>query len=262
MTEQIKHILSELNAIQAKLPELRELFWLKIDRYNDVDQQRGVAFDERFEQQHSKLFRTIESFSNFIEKSFAPSPEEVAKEKALQKLCAEFPGFNDWNEEAKKALLEREIQTTSIKIPQRIVVKVKADEEPNRGPKYQINSQPDKVYSIDSDFSHCRPCFFEFRGEKYTVNNWAMVLKELANILYIDRPAIITEFIARDLSKKPLFSTAPKNYLRPLEIANGLFVESNFSANQMCVSCKKLLDIYGIEHSEMKIYLDRIPAKL
>ena len=262
MTEQIKNILSELNAIQAKLLELRELFWLKIDRYNEVDQQRGVAFDERFEQQRSKLFRTIESFSAFIEKSFAPTSEEVAKEKALKKLCAEFPGFNDWNEEAKKALLEREIQTTSIKIPQRIVAKVKANEEPNRGPKYQINKQPEKVYSIDSDFSHCRPCFFEFRDKKYAVNTWAMVLKELASLLYNESPAIIAEFIARDLSKKPLFTTAPKNYLRPLEIANGLFVESNFSANQMCVSCKKLLDIYGIEHSEVKIYLDRIPAKL
>ena len=111
MTEQIKQIIDELRTIQAKLPELRDLYWLKIDRYNETDQQRGVVF-----------------------------------------------------------------------------------------------------------------------------------------------------LIAKDLSKKSLFSTETKNYLRPLEIANGLFVESNFSANQMCVSCKKLLDIYGITHSEVKLYLDRIPA--
>lgn len=262
MKEQIKNILSELNAIQAKLPELRELFWLKIDRYNEADQQRGLAFDERFEHQRSKLFHTIESFSTFIEKSFAPTSEEVAKERALQKLCAEFPGFNDWNEEAKKALLEREIQTILIKIPKRIVVKEKTNKEPNRGPKYQINSQSNKVYSIDSDFTHCRPYYFEFRDKKYAVNNWAMVLKELARLLYTESPTIVAEFIARDLLKKPLFSNDPKKYLRPLEIANGLFVESNFSANQMCVSCRKLLDIYGIEYQEVKIYLDRIPAKL
>lgn len=109
MTEQIKNILIELKAIQAKLPELRDLFWLKIDRYNEADQQRGVAFDEKFEQQRDKLFRVIDSFSDFIEKSFAPSAEEIAKEKALQKLRVEFPGFDDWNEEAKKALLEREM---------------------------------------------------------------------------------------------------------------------------------------------------------
>lgn len=109
MTEQIKNILIELKAIQAKLPELRDLFWLKIDRYNEADQQRGVAFDEKFEQQRDKLFRVIDSFSAFIEKSFAPSAEEIAKEKALQKLRVEFPGFDDWNEEAKKALLEREM---------------------------------------------------------------------------------------------------------------------------------------------------------
>lgn len=260
MAEQIENILTELKAIQAKLPELRDLFWLKIDRYNEADQQRGVVFDEKFEQQCSKLFRTIEAFSAFIEKSFAPSAEEVAEEKALQKLRSEFPGFDEWNEEAKKALLEREIQTILIKIPQRIVEN--ASEVINREPKYQINNQPNKIFSIDSDFSYCRPCFLEFKSKKYAVNNWAMVLKELASILYSENPAPIIEFIANDLSKKPLFSTNPKNYLRPLEIANGLFVESNFSANQMCVSCKKILDIYRIEHSEVKLYLDRIPAKM
>jgi hypothetical protein len=109
MIKQIENILAELKAIQVKLPELRDLFWLKIDRYNETDKQRGVAFDEKFEQQRDKLFRAIDSFTAFIEKSFAPSAEDVAKEKALQKLRAEFPGFDEWNEEAKKALLEREM---------------------------------------------------------------------------------------------------------------------------------------------------------
>jgi hypothetical protein len=49
MTEQIKNILAELKAMQAKLPELRDLFWLKIDRYDEAEQQRGVEFDEKFE---------------------------------------------------------------------------------------------------------------------------------------------------------------------------------------------------------------------
>jgi hypothetical protein len=114
MTEQIEKILDELKAVQAKLPELRDLFWLKIDRYSESDQQRGVAFDEKFEQQRNKLFRVIDSFTAFIEKSFAPTEEEVMREKALQKLRAEFPGFDEWNEEAKKALLEREIKDILI----------------------------------------------------------------------------------------------------------------------------------------------------
>jgi hypothetical protein len=260
MTEQIEKILDELKAIQAKLPELRDLFWLKIDRYSESDQQRGVAFDEKFEQQRNKLFRVIDSFTAFIEKSFAPTDEEVMREKALQKLRAEFLGFDDWNEEAKKALLEREITDFLAKIPQKNIQK--KVEEPNRGPKYQINNQSDKVYNIDNDFSHCRPCLFEFRSQKHVINNWAMLLKELAEILYDENSIPINEFITKDLSKKPLFSKKPKIYIRALEIANGLFVESNFSANQMCVSCKKLLDIYGITHSEVKIYLDRIPAKI
>jgi hypothetical protein len=66
------------------------------------------------------------------ETELAPKAVKIALEKALQKLRAEFSGFDDWNEEAKKALLEREIQTILVNIPQRIVAKVKANEEPNR----------------------------------------------------------------------------------------------------------------------------------
>ena len=259
MTEQIENILAELKAIQAKLPDLRDLFWLKLDRYDENDQQRGAVFDEKFEQYRDKLFRSIDGFTAFIEKSFAPSAEEIAREEILEKLRAEFAGFDDWNEEAKKALIERDMKAVFVKIPQRPVAK--SSENPNHGPKYAIIHDPDKTFSINNDFSHCRPSFFEFGNKKIAVSNWSMMLKELANILFGENPAPVNEFIARDLSRKPMFSNNSRYYLRPLEIVSGLFVESNFSANQMCISCKKLLDIYGIAHSEVKIYLDRIPAK-
>ncbi|MDR1897925.1 MAG: hypothetical protein LBR10_14165 [Prevotellaceae bacterium] len=262
MTEQIEKILNELKIIRVKLPELRDLFWLKVDRYNEVDQQRGVAFDEKFKRQCDKLVRAIDSFTAFVEKSFAPSAEDIAKEEILQKLRSEFPGFDGWNEEAKNALLEREKNDLLSKLPQKIIQIQTNIEKPNHGPKYQINNQPDKVYNIDSDFSHCRPCLFEFRKQKQVINNWAMLLRELAEKLYSKNSTPINEFIAKDLSKKPLFSKNPEIYLRALEIASGLYVESNFSANQMCNFCKKILDIYGIAHSEVRIYLDRIPAKM
>ncbi|MDR0561020.1 MAG: hypothetical protein LBG92_12725 [Prevotellaceae bacterium] len=60
MTEQIENILNELKALQA---QLFDLFWLKIDRYNEADKQRGVLFDEKFKQQHDKLSRIIDNFS-------------------------------------------------------------------------------------------------------------------------------------------------------------------------------------------------------
>jgi hypothetical protein len=260
MTDSINNFITDIKSVKAKLPELRDLFWLKIDRYNEAEQQRGVAFDEKFKQQSDKLVRAIDSFTAFVEKSFAPSAEDIAKEEVLQKLRAEFPGFDGWNEEAKNAFLEREKNDLLSKLPQKIIQTNM--EKPNHGPKYQINNRPDKVYNIDSDFSHCRPCLFEFRKQKQVINNWAMLLRELAEKLYSENSTPINEFLAKDLSKKPLFSKNPEIYLRALEIASGLYVESNFSANQMCNSCKKLLDIYGIAHSEVRIYLDRIPAKM
>ena len=110
MDSKVEKLINDLKQLNTQLPELRDLYWLKIDRYSEVELQRGVAFDEKFEQQRDKLCRMIDSFTVFVEKSFAPSAEEIAREKALQKLRAEFSGFDDWNEEAKKALLEREIQ--------------------------------------------------------------------------------------------------------------------------------------------------------
>jgi hypothetical protein len=263
MVEQVEKTITELKALQAKLPEVRDLFWLKIDRYDEDDQLRGEAFDKKFEQQQEKLCRALDSFTAFVEKSFTPSAEEIAKEKAIEKLRAEFSNFDEWNKAAKKALIDKEMNMVLDITSQKTVKPF--SEELNRGsggPKYQKNDQPDKIYSIDSDFSHCRPCLIEFRTKKYAVNNWTMMLKALAETLYNDNPTPIDEFVMEDLSKKPLFSKNPQSYLRALEIANELYVESNFSANQMCMFCKKLLDIYGIAHSEMKIYLDRIPAKI
>ena len=44
MTEQAEKIITELKTIQTRLPKLRDLFWLEIDRYNKINQQRGVAY--------------------------------------------------------------------------------------------------------------------------------------------------------------------------------------------------------------------------
>lgn len=101
MTEQIENILAASKEIRAKLPEVLDLFWLKINCYNETEQRCGVDFDEKFEKQCEKLFPVIDSFLAFIGKSSAPSAEKIAKEKALQKLCADFQSFDDWNEEAK-----------------------------------------------------------------------------------------------------------------------------------------------------------------
>jgi hypothetical protein len=116
MTDQIEKIIAELKAVQTKLPELRDLFWLKIDRYNEADRQRGEIFDEKFKRQSVNLCRVIDSFVAFVGKSFAPSAEDIAKTNAMERLRKEFSDFDEWNETAKKAIIEREAKVISSTI--------------------------------------------------------------------------------------------------------------------------------------------------
>jgi hypothetical protein len=205
MTEQIENILAELKAIQAKLPELRDLFWLKIDRYNEADQQRGVAFDDKFEQQRDKLFRVIDSFSAFIEKSFAPTSEEVAREQALQKLRVEFPGFDDWNEEAKKALLDREIATKLL-----IMTKIQ-------------NTKIDKVTKFD-DFNKKTPP----RNLIVTFHDGTEISNKYATISLIETIKKIGINKISELNL-PYISTNRDILRTATEIENGYFIETNTS---------------------------------
>ncbi len=108
MKEQVNKIIENLNTITTKFSDIRDLFWLKIDRYKEEDLKKGVEFDKKYAQQCSKLSRSINTFSKFIEKSFEPSEDEIARDKAIQKLKADYPNFEEWNVEAKDALIERE----------------------------------------------------------------------------------------------------------------------------------------------------------
>lgn len=106
--EQIGNIVDEFAKLRAKLPELRDLFWLKIDRYSEADQQRGAEFDEKFNRKLENLSRVINGFTSFIQKSFAPSAEDVAKERALEKLekAVEILGPDSLNDANKEGLLK------------------------------------------------------------------------------------------------------------------------------------------------------------
>ncbi|MDR3227723.1 MAG: hypothetical protein LBT56_08655 [Prevotellaceae bacterium] len=51
MIEQLKNILADIKAIQAKLPELRDLFWLKIDRYNETAKNALIEREAKIERE-------------------------------------------------------------------------------------------------------------------------------------------------------------------------------------------------------------------
>jgi len=106
MNEKIKKFITDLKQLSIQLPELREYFWLDIDRSSDTDKQRGILFDSKFEKIKEQFLRTEKTMCKFLEDSFH-NPKEEAKKEALKKLISEFQNFDEWDEIAKNALIEK-----------------------------------------------------------------------------------------------------------------------------------------------------------
>lgn len=142
MKEQVNKIIEELNTITTKFSDIRDLFWLKIDRYKENDLNRGIEFDKKYEQQCFKLSRSINAFTKFIEKSFEPSANEIARDKAILKLKADYPNFEEWNEEAKQALIEREID---------VLLKTKSNVTRKEIAKRNLKEKLDKINILNGN---------------------------------------------------------------------------------------------------------------
>ena len=106
MNEKVEKFIHNLKQLNEQLPEIRDYFWLDIDRSSDTDRQRGIVFDSKFEKIKTLFSQSEKKVTAFLEESFY-NPQKEAYKEAMVKLKAEFPNFDDWNEEAKNALIEK-----------------------------------------------------------------------------------------------------------------------------------------------------------
>lgn len=259
MTEQINEILQKLQEATSNLASIRDLFQNRLDYFNEDDRNRINEFNESFDSKVQKIDEKIKSFVRFVEKSFAPTAEELAKEKALKKLHADFPEFDNWGIEVQEALLDREIKSFTINEQYKNVKK--PVKHPTIGSTVSIdNPELDKAFPITYNFEYCRPYAIEICGEKRNITSWRDALCQVADILCSDNQDPLKNFIAQDVSKKPWFSLSSSIYRSPLEIVNGIYSEANLNARDMLKSCRKLLDIYGVNYDKINIYLNKISS--
>ena len=106
MTERVEKFVTDLKQLSNQLSEMRDYYWLDIDRSSDADRQKGILFDEKFEKVNELFQKTEKSVCKFLEDAFN-DPEREARKKAIKLLYEEFPNFKDWNEDAKNALIEK-----------------------------------------------------------------------------------------------------------------------------------------------------------
>jgi len=101
MKEKLEKYITTLKQMSNQLPEFRDDFWLKIDRSNEVDKQRGIEFDNKFERIKEKYLQAESALSIFLENSFYDQKEEVIKILKQKHL-----DFDSWPDSAKNALIE------------------------------------------------------------------------------------------------------------------------------------------------------------
>lgn len=255
MNEQIKNILRDLQNATSELIIIRDLFQAKLDYFNEEDRRKINEFNETFEQKRELIDMKISSFVRFIEKSFAPTAEEIAKEKALQKLRTDFPDFDKWDASIRNALLERELKSFEAHSKE-----TKTREKmPTTGSTVSIdNPEPDKAFPVTYNFDFCRPFAIEIFGEQHYIKSWRDALCAIAKVLYEQNPEPLDSFISNDFMGKPCFSKISIVYRDPLEIVEGVFAEANLNAKSMLASCRKLLDIYAVDYGEVSVFLSKI----
>lgn len=116
------------------------------------------------------------------------------------------------------------------------------------------------VHTLHENFVHKRPHAFELRGRKVHVTKWKEMFLETCNILAEINPDHISRF-----PDNPRFNGRKSQYFRtkdpgmmrsPLKLDRlDIYVETNFSANDIRNLIIKMIKDYGISAAEYKIYL-------
>lgn len=260
MTEQIKDILQKLQEATASLFPIKDMFQNQLNYFNEDDRRKISKFNETFDYKVQNVNAKIASFVRFVEKSFTPSPEDLLKIKALDKLHADFQDFDKWEPGVQNALIDREIKNFAISEPNKPAKETV--KHPTTGSAVSVdNLEPNKAFPVTYNFEFCRPYAIEICGEKRNITSWRGALCEVADVLCSKNTNLLTIFIAQDVSKKPWFSLSPSVYRRPVEISKGIYTEANLNTHNMIKSCRKLLDIYAVDYNEVSIFLSKISSK-
>lgn len=122
---------------------------------------------------------------------------------------------------------------------------------------YRINNR--EAYSLSDDFTHKRPYGFKFlRNDIYRVKTWSDMLVKTCEILYDINPKRFNNLEnvpEMNGKRKKHFSKNRGDLRKPSRIRDGIYVETNHSANTITGKITQLLEKYEFEVSEFKIYL-------
>ena len=217
MTILIRDILQDLERTRENMLALSDDIWLSIDHNDEESMREGVAFKTEYNDRMKSFDRLAKEISELVQQYTQVRMDEVEPEIAAE------------SESERNARVVREL---------------------NR----------EEAHGLNEDFTFKRPFGFILDGHATSgVTTWQR-LYELVCRHLLDRD----EGRFRALHDHPDFISSrghhnvtsdPNSLRKAMKLADGLFVESNLSANSIRDVIARLLNAYEIPTESMKVFL-------
>lgn len=214
-SDRTRQILEDLEAVRENLLALSDDIWRSIDHNDSVALEEGVEFKRAYNAKAADFDRVASDLSSLVQQYTSVSLE-----------AAEQTGADDREQN------------------ERIIAELNR-EEPHR---------------LDEDFTYKRPHGFILDGQAATgITTWQRMYELVCRQLVARDEARF-----RSLFHNPEFisnrghhtvTSDPSTLRKALEVGNGLFMESNLSANGVRDVVRRLLAAFEITEEKMQIFL-------
>lgn len=217
MEERVRQILTDLERVRENLLELSDDIWLHIDHNNSDALKRGVEFKLTYNDKLAAFNRLAAELSELVQ---GFTKVQLAEPRAIS-AAALHAGMS------------------------------------GRNNQQVVEHTPHSIYE---SFTWTRPAALTLEGQAYTgIPYWKSFYGVVCRHLsakdparfraLLDAPEFVTTY------GNPAFAVDPKKLRTPLEIVDGIYAETHFSANAIRDNFIRLLTYFQIDPSEMVIYL-------
>ena len=175
--------------------------------------------------------------------------KSILKEQSKLKLNRFFINSNSWNEE---------------KIKQRAELLFEEAKElwnyENNDMDILKSIDEKEFYTIDDDFDITgkKPISFEVGGQKFSVKSWKEILiKTLEYLSDIDLSIVKSFTQDNDFQgrERRIISTNKDDMRNPAKLKDGIFVETNLSANSILANIKLICEKFSLENDDFIYYV-------
>jgi hypothetical protein len=149
---------------------------------------------------------------------------------------------------------------------------IEADENQSKIPTKQKivnNATIDEHFEyLGRDFAYTSPVAFLLKGDLYRPirSKWSQLYLLLMQVLRDQDSSVFSNLpnAARFRTNKgsKMFSASETDLRKGVELAEGVWAETNLSANQIAGNISSLLDEYGMDRKEFKVRLIQPRARL